>query len=162
MGKPQPIRMSSVWAKSTPGLRSTSALSGTAARSSARTSFSDPLAARPIGVRMASTMTASGMGQSPLSTMGARMLRRPARAMLRYAPRDRGEVARVERLGTVAQRGLGILVHLDDDAVRADGRRAARERLDQAPVARRVAGIHDHRQVRVQLEPRHGAEVERE
>ena len=59
--KPQPIMMSTVWAKSTPGLRSTSAFSGTAARSSARTSFSDPLTARPIGVRMASTITASGI-----------------------------------------------------------------------------------------------------
>src|SRR5689334_19300694 len=40
--------MSTVCEKSTPGLRSTSA-------------FSDPVAARPIGVRIASTMTASGM-----------------------------------------------------------------------------------------------------
>src|SRR5262245_9696675 len=53
--------MSTVSEKSTPGLRSTSAFSGTAARSSARTSFRDPLAARPMGVRIASTMTASGM-----------------------------------------------------------------------------------------------------
>src|SRR3954463_7592002 len=53
--------MSTVCEKSTPGLRSTSAFSGTAARSSARTSFSEPLAARPMGVRMASTMTASGI-----------------------------------------------------------------------------------------------------
>src|SRR3954452_3517358 len=53
--------MSCVWAKSTSGLRSTSAWSGTAARSSARTSFSGPLTARPIGVRTASTMTASDM-----------------------------------------------------------------------------------------------------
>src|SRR5829696_5648189 len=59
--KPQPIMMSTVWAKSTSGLRSTSAFSGTAARSSARTSLRDPLTARPIGVRTASTMTASGM-----------------------------------------------------------------------------------------------------
>src|SRR4051812_40142418 len=59
--------MSSVCAKSTSGLRSTSAFSGTAARSSARTSLSDPLPARPIGVRMASTMTASGIS-SPCLT----------------------------------------------------------------------------------------------
>src|SRR5205085_6279597 len=55
--------MSSVWAKSTSGLRSTSAASGTAARSSARTWRSEPLTARPIGVRTASTITASGMDQ---------------------------------------------------------------------------------------------------
>ena len=67
------MMMSAVWAKSTSGLRSTSARSGTAARSSARTSFSEPLAARPIGVRTASTMTASGMAVS--------LLRRP------WAPR---------------------------------------------------------------------------
>src|SRR3954452_14730026 len=52
---------SCVSAKSTSGLRSISAFSGTAARSSARTSLSEPLTARPIGVRTASTMTASGM-----------------------------------------------------------------------------------------------------
>src|SRR3712207_1612946 len=52
---------STVSEKLTSGLRSCSALSGTAARSSARTSFSEPLTARPIGVRTASTMTASGM-----------------------------------------------------------------------------------------------------
>src|SRR4051794_19323553 len=56
--------MSFVWPKSTLGLRSTSAWSGTAARSSARTSFSEPLTARPIGVRTASTMTASDMSDS--------------------------------------------------------------------------------------------------
>src|SRR3954447_13539348 len=63
MPKPQPIITSTVSDKSTSGLRSTSAFSGTAARSSARTSLSDPLAARPMGVRMASTMTASGISQ---------------------------------------------------------------------------------------------------
>src|SRR4051794_35418511 len=56
--------MSPVSAKSTSGLRSTSAWSGTAARSSARTSLSEPFTARPIGVRTASTMTASGMSVS--------------------------------------------------------------------------------------------------
>ena len=65
------------------------------------------------------------------------------------------EVARVERLRPVAQRRLGVLVDLDDDAVGADGRRGAGERLDQPPVAGRVAGIDDHGQVRVQLQPRH-------
>src|SRR5436305_13035320 len=52
---------SAVSAKSTSGFLSCSALSGTAARSSARTSLSEPLTARPIGVRTASTMTASGI-----------------------------------------------------------------------------------------------------
>jgi hypothetical protein len=54
-----PIITSSVLEKSTPGLRSISAFSGTAASSSARKSLREPLNARPIGVRTASTMTAS-------------------------------------------------------------------------------------------------------
>ena len=70
---------------------------------------------------------------------------------------EAGEVARVERLRPVAERVLGVLVDLDDDAVGADGRGGARERLDQAPVARGVARVDDDRQVRVQLEPRDGA-----
>src|SRR3954454_7658203 len=59
--------MSSVSLKFTPGLRSTSARSGTAASSSVRTSFKDPLTARPIGVRMASTITASGISAPRLT-----------------------------------------------------------------------------------------------
>src|ERR1700712_5714306 len=52
---------STVSEKSTPGLRSISALIGSAARSSPRTVLREPLTARPIGVRMASTMTTSGI-----------------------------------------------------------------------------------------------------
>src|SRR6478752_4562053 len=59
--KPQPIMMSTIELGSSSGLRSISAFSGIAARSSARTDLSEPLPARPIGVRMASTITASGM-----------------------------------------------------------------------------------------------------
>src|SRR3954469_21733122 len=106
--------MSCVWAKSTSGLRSTSALSGMAARSSARTSLSEPLTARPIGVRTASTMTASGMRGSLLVGL---------RQALAEQLRVRGDVARIggelrglERLGAVAQRDLGVLVDFDDDA----------------------------------------------
>ena len=51
---------------------------------------------------------------------------------------------------------------LDDDPVGAHGGGGARERLDQAPVARGVRRVDDHRQVGVELQPRHGAEVERE
>ena len=43
------------------GLRSSSALSGTPARSSPRTDLNDPFTARPMGVRTASTITASGI-----------------------------------------------------------------------------------------------------
>src|SRR5450755_4691867 len=51
--------MSAVSPKSTPGLRSTNARNGIAAKSSARTSLNVHLTARPIGVRTASTITAS-------------------------------------------------------------------------------------------------------
>jgi len=72
------------------------------------------------------------------------------------------EVARVERLRAVAERSVGVLVDLDDDAVRPDRGGRPGQRLDQAAVARRVAGVDDHRQVRVQLQPRDRREVERE
>ena len=58
---PQPIMMSSIELGSSSGLRAISSRNGIAARSSARTLLSDPLPARPMGVRMASTITASGM-----------------------------------------------------------------------------------------------------
>src|SRR5438445_1573045 len=54
--------MSTIDSCSSAGLRSISAFSGIAARSSARTLFSEPLTARPMGVRIASTITASGIG----------------------------------------------------------------------------------------------------
>ena len=75
-------------AKSTPGLRSTSAFSGTAARSSVRTSFSDPLPARPMGVRTASTITASGMSLNA-RRVGRRPRRPPARRAARRPPARR-------------------------------------------------------------------------
>src|SRR5438045_3392229 len=53
--------MSPIDSCSSAGLRSISAFSGIAARSSARTLLSEPLTARPMGVRIASTITASGM-----------------------------------------------------------------------------------------------------
>src|ERR1700722_5233406 len=93
---------STIELESSCGFRSSSAFSGTAARSSARTDLSDPLTARPMGVRTASTITASGMwGSSPWSesTIGRRR-REPARraAMTRDAEtqilRDRIDQAR--------------------------------------------------------------------
>src|SRR3954451_17727768 len=151
---------STVSAKSTPGLRSISARSGMAARSSARTSLSEPLTARPIGVRTASTMTASGMGTSSLRSWSGQALAQQLRVRGDVA-RVVGEVRRLERLRAVAQRDLGVLVDLDDDAVRADRGGGARQRLDEAPVAGGVARVDDHRQVGVELEPRDGAKIER-
>src|SRR3954465_12382292 len=155
---PAPIITSFVSAKSTSGFRSVRALSGIAARSSARTSLSEPLTARPIGVRTASTMTASGIS-------GVLSLCEPLAEQLRVGGDVAGvvgEVGRLERLRAVAQRDLGVLVDLDDDAVGADRRGGSAEPLHEAAVAGGVARVDDHRQVGVQLQPRHGAEVERE
>src|SRR4051812_7199982 len=132
-----------------------------AARSSARTSFSEPLTARPIGVRTASTMTASGMG----SVLSVRSLGEALAQQLRVGGDVAGvvgEVRRLERLRAVAQRVLGILADLDDDAVRADRGGGSAERLDEAAVAGGVARVDDHRKVGVELQPRHRAEIERE
>jgi len=46
-------------------------------------------------------------------------------------------------------------------AIGAHGRRRQRQRLDQLPPARRVAGVDDHRQVGALLEHRHRRQVER-
>ena len=65
-----PIITSLVCEKSTSGFRSISVRIGRAASSSARTVFSEPLPARPMGVLMASTMTASGMCVAPARFRG--------------------------------------------------------------------------------------------
>ena len=82
--------------------------------------------------------------------------------MRRHVGREVREVGRVELLRAVAEGQLRVLRHLDDDAVGAHRGGGARQRAHQPPVARGVRGIDDHRQVRVQLQPRHRAEVERE
>src|SRR3954469_19007258 len=107
---------SPVSAKSTSGFLSCSAFSGTAARSSARTSLSEPLTARPIGVRTASTMTASGIR----AVLSLRQALAEQAGVRRDVARVVGEVRGLERLRAVAQGDLGILVDLDDDAVGAD------------------------------------------
>src|SRR3954447_8723926 len=112
--------MSVVWAKSTSGLRSTSAFSGTAARSSARTSFSEPLPARPIGVRMASTMTASGISAPRLTDQS-------------IVPRTSPDTPHRAR-GEGAARGQRLL---RGRAVRPRGEQAGGERIARA------GGIHD-------------------
>ena len=60
-GKPQPTMTSTISFGSSSGTWPTASEIANASRSSGRTSASDPLAARPIGVRAAATMTASGM-----------------------------------------------------------------------------------------------------
>src|SRR5919106_997525 len=60
-GRPQPAMTSSTESGATSGLRSSSWSITHAPVSSGRSPASEPLKARPTGVRMASTMTASGM-----------------------------------------------------------------------------------------------------
>ncbi len=50
---------------SSAGILSSAVFTMNAVSSSGRISVSDPLFARPIGVRAAETMTASGMGDAP-------------------------------------------------------------------------------------------------
>ncbi len=63
-GWPQPAITSSTLAGSTSGLRSRTWSMTYARVSSGRSEASEPFRARPIGVRIASTMTASGMTTS--------------------------------------------------------------------------------------------------
>src|SRR5579884_491048 len=61
-GNPQPTITSTISAGSSSGTRSTADLIANASRSSGRAPTSEPLYARPIGVRAAATTTASGKG----------------------------------------------------------------------------------------------------
>ena len=66
----------------------------------------------------------------------------------------------IEGLRAVAQGALGVVVHLDHQAVRTGGNGRARERLHHPADARRVGGIDDHRQVALLLDDRHGGNIE--
>src|ERR1700678_575387 len=54
----------------------------------------------------------------------------------------------IERLRSVRKRTLGARMHLDDDAVGSDRHGGARNRSDQALLARAMRRIGDHRQMR--------------
>ena len=54
----------------------------------------------------------------------------------------------------------GVVVHLDDEAVRAAGGSSQCHRAHEARNAGRVAGVDDDRQVRELLEHRHSRKVE--
>src|SRR6201996_2117348 len=69
-GSPQPSSRSSIIGASRPGTCATAVAVMKAARSSGRQSLSDPLPARPIGVRAVATMTASGMGAGEAGDVG--------------------------------------------------------------------------------------------
>src|SRR5437016_4163604 len=110
--------MSPIDSCSSAGLRSISAFSGIAARSSARTLFSEPLPARPMGVRIASTITASGIGSpSPWIRLGEDyMSKRPgARRAPPAPPRSADAVISPKRDQVAAQ----ILAERDDLSLEA-------------------------------------------
>src|SRR5579859_2802142 len=65
-GRPQPSIRSSMSRGSSCGTLSSAARTAVTARSSGRRSLSEPLTARPIGVRAVATITASGIGSSQL------------------------------------------------------------------------------------------------
>src|SRR5919197_4042479 len=62
-GKPQPAITSTISSPGSSGTSFSAASIANATRSSGRASTSEPLRARPIGVRVAETMTASGIGR---------------------------------------------------------------------------------------------------
>ena len=58
-----------------------------------------------------------------------------------------GELLEIQALASVAERLLRHRMHLDHDSVRASGQRRHGQRRHVLAVARRMAGIDDHRQV---------------
>ena len=69
-GWPTPMMRSSIWSVGSSGTLASRALTICVDRSSGRIDTSDPLNARPIGLRAVATMTASGM-RFPISSVGA-------------------------------------------------------------------------------------------
>src|SRR5581483_889872 len=64
-----------------------------------------------------------------------------------------------EGLSAVADRLFGARVDLDDEAVGADRDTGAGKGRDQGPLAGRMAGIEDHREVRELIQHRDGSDV---
>ena len=85
-GEPHPIITSSISVGASCGTCPSTAFTIEAVRSSGRTSTSDPLNARPIGLRAVATITASGMRQSshPITVWA------PAGLCVRLAPTRSG------------------------------------------------------------------------
>ena len=71
-GNPQPTITSTISSRGSSGTCSSADLIANAARSSGRASTSEPFAARPIGVRVVETMTASGTRPSCRNEEGRR------------------------------------------------------------------------------------------
>ena len=86
-------------------------------------------------------------------------------------PDDGGEIAHLphellehlgeQRLRSVGERELGVIVHFDEQPVRADGDGRARERQHFLSLAGSVRRIHEDRQVRDPLDVGDRREIER-
>src|SRR6478736_6496928 len=125
-GRPQPRYRSSTVFGSRPSTLSSAALMISALRSSGRKSFSEPLLARPMGVRAALTMTASGMG-TPF-----------AGGLLRSPTLDRVLVLRARRTSPSVGAGQGGAEQLQRPGQEHPSLvRRLQERGDQDPVVRR-------------------------
>src|SRR6185437_12203407 len=123
--------MSTIELGSSSGLRSIKARSGIAARSSARIVFSDPFPARPMGVRMASTITASGMAGGLLGRLARRAVGcsayaviAPKRHQIAVEPLAERNDVRLEataqlRLQALVERRRGNVEHAACDGVQA-------------------------------------------
>src|SRR4051794_35872231 len=150
-GRPQPQIRSSTVVGSTSGFRSSSASTTNAPRSSGRIPVSEPLKARPIGLRMASTMTASGMRKVSLSRYGgAPMLRNQhefsVRRVLLATPGFSGPVKRkrlpfdfqIARRGELEQAVVGRLGLVARDVAEREAHDRERLSADVARAQRRL------------------------
>ena len=80
------------------------------------------------------------MSQVRTSGSASRASTRPtAGGQPAYGGRELAQVAAVQRLRPVAEGGLGVRVHVDDHAVRADRDRGAGQRDDEVLAAGGVA-----------------------
>src|SRR5262245_13575166 len=110
-GNPQPTSTSTISSRGSPGTLSSAALIAKATRSSGRASTSEPLAARPIGVRAVETITASGMAPSCRNEKGRRV---PA-LLVTAKPLERSGASAVDQL---AERLEDVVRVLDERHLR--------------------------------------------
>src|SRR6187397_490781 len=138
-GRPQPSMRSLIVVGSSSGTLSSAAWMIRAVRSSGRKSLSEPLLARPMGVRAAETITASGMENSGYSAVA-----RSLRTLVRHGGsglRRVGSEPRQQLLDARADEGtttpLGEQERREQDAVQRGDERLGRG----APVL--VRRLHD-------------------
>src|SRR6478609_8661566 len=125
-GSPQPSSRSSIVEGSRPGILSSAACTARTVRSSGRKSLSEPLLARPMGVRAAETITASGMENSGYSAVA-----RSLRTLVRHP------VSGLRRVGSEPRQQL-LDARADEGATAPLGEQ---ERGEEDPVQGRDEGL---------------------